>query len=144
MAGNKHTFVLDASVILKWFLVEAEDQQGALDIKKDFERGKITIALPTHAFFEICNVLAFKKPVYALSAYSALLEMGFEEYALSVKVAAKVFDIVRKHPKISFYDAAYHALAMQLDAIFLTADLDYFKKTRQQGAIALAKDYAGQ
>ena len=48
------------------------------------------------------------------------------------------------HPKSgypSFYDAIYHAMALCLDCMFITADKRYYEKTRQLEKIALLEHW---
>jgi predicted nucleic acid-binding protein len=48
------------------------------------------------------------------------------------------------HPKSGFpsmYDSIYHAMAIKLDAIFLTADKRHYAKTKQYDHIKLLEDW---
>ena len=42
---------------------------------------------------------------------------------------------------MTFYDAAYHALALVEHGTFVTADGKYFTKAKKAGAIALLSDF---
>jgi len=48
---------------------------------------------------------------------------------------------MKKYTKISFYDAAYHALALNTGGTFITADKKYYEKTKSEGNIMLLKNY---
>ena len=50
------------------------------------------------------------------------------------------------HKKAGFpsvYDSIYHAIAIKLEAMFLTADKKHYAKTKQYGHIKLLKDWEG-
>ena len=51
------------------------------------------------------------------------------------------FDLINTYKTISFYDASYHALALEEGGTFLTNDEKYYKKTKNAGGIMLLRDY---
>jgi len=51
-----------------------------------------------------------------------------------------VAKMVQKYPKISYYDAAFHILAKELNAIFITADRKYYNQVKDEGFIYLYDD----
>lgn len=56
---NFPLIVLDASIILKWFIAE-EDDNLAENMKKEFVLGKEEIAVPEFLLVEVANVLRYK------------------------------------------------------------------------------------
>ena len=54
------TIVIDSSVVLKWYLDE-EGKERALNILADILDRKISVILPKIIFFEVGNVLLYKK-----------------------------------------------------------------------------------
>jgi len=58
------TLVLDASVLLKWFLQEP-GSDSALELKHRYLEGDVAIALPDLALYEVPNVLRFKRELNA-------------------------------------------------------------------------------
>jgi len=44
-------------------------------------------------------------------------------------------------PKLWYYDAAYHALAINRDGLFVTADEQYIQKAGSSGHILHLKDW---
>lgn len=52
--------VLDASVILKWFLKE-EDSEKAIDLKTEIIQGNLLVILPDLILYEISNALRYKR-----------------------------------------------------------------------------------
>lgn len=141
MAESRSIFVADASVIAKWASIEPEDLEKALLFKDDFIKGEISIIVTSYCFSEICNLLYFKSPSIALEFFSYLCVSNIIEHQLTLNLANLVFQIMNQYKGISFYDASYHALAIQEKGTFITADEKYFKKTHKEGRIMLLKDY---
>lgn len=102
--------VLDASVLLKWFVSAPEEgREEAMDLRKEFEEGRLSVVVPSLVFLEILNVAGrrwgWHEDALADLA-SALDELGLDvrEPELA-SVAAWVAE------GLTAYDAAYVALA---------------------------------
>ncbi len=56
--------------------------------------------------------------------------------------AGKIADTdTRSQRHISSYDAIFHALALQMNAVFITADKSHYRKTKDTvGSVALLED----
>lgn len=143
MAGNKLLYILDASVILKWFLNETgTEQDNALEIKNLCLKGDIEVAVPQYVFAEILNILIrYKSAKEVLKSLSYLFILSFYIYPISLEMASLGLEMMEKSPRVSFYDAGYHALALQHGGVFITADEKYFHQTKRKDAIMLLKDY---
>jgi predicted nucleic acid-binding protein len=116
-------FVPDASVILKWVL-DAEDEPGhaaANLLLGRWQQGEVDLAVPTLWVYEVGNVLCLKRPTDAAEVLTALSDLGLSEVPLSSGLIQRVVALSTGHG-ITFYDAAYLAVAMERDAILLTAD----------------------
>ena len=90
--------VLDASVILKWF-IEEEDSDRALKIRDLYVQGKIGLSLPVLVLFELGNTL-LKHPSMTLkdseTAFQALLDLGMEFRSfVEVELLKSAFKISR-------------------------------------------------
>lgn len=133
-------YVIDASVIIKWFIHE-NDSHLALRVRNDFTQKKIRLGIPSYAFAECINVISIKTFDQALFSLSSLFSIHLEEFQLSMKVAFDALKIMKRYPRISFYDGMYHALAKYEGGIFLTADEKYYQKTKTFGHIKLLKNY---
>ena len=141
MVGNK-LFIVDASVALKWFLSNLEhDLDQAFQIRSDFFESEVDLLVPAHFFVEFLNIMFRKKMDGALSSFSELQNFGIPFAALSLEVAGVAGLLMKKYPKISFYDAFYHALAIHKEGTFVTADESYYKLCKKEGHIILLKDY---
>lgn len=142
MAENEaENLVLDASVIIKWILKE-NDYVIARKIAARYINKEVNISIPSFSYAEISNVLGRKYDGEALSFISHLKFGSIEEKIMSLKVFSMTFDLMKKYPRVSFYDAAYHALALSENATFVTADADYYKIAKKEGQIIMLKDYA--
>lgn len=134
--------VLDTSVIIKWYALEEEGRANALKIASDYKDGKIEIVMPVFYLWEVNNYLSrYFKMESAYSIYSNLKLLRFKEYELSHSLTKLSFQIIKKISGISFYDASFHALAIQENAILITCDEKYFHKTKKLGHIKLLKNY---
>lgn len=134
-------YIVDASVMVKWAEVDEDDASIARLVKEDFLDGKIDIGFPDHVFFEVMNVLSIKRPDFASAFLSQILVMQMNEFRLNLELGDLALNIAKKLLGVSFYDTVYHALALLLGAVFLTADEKYYKKARKLKNILLLKDY---
>ena len=141
MVVNKKKIVLDASVLVKWALDEKEFFEEAMRLREDVRLGGYKVYVPGHCFSELSNVLCRKAPGKVLPTLAALRKMNFVEFALSVELASLAFELTQRHPKISFYDAFYHSIALAQGCQFVTADERYYRMTKKEGNVVLLKDY---
>jgi predicted nucleic acid-binding protein len=129
--------VPDASVILKWVLPDDEpEQEKALLLLNRWIEDKFRILLPPLWLFEVGNVLGLKRPETAHLILQNLLDYEFEECEMSVTLCNRTLQIM-KECKTSFYDTVYHALAIQEEGLFVTADEVYFRKAKEKKHIQL-------
>ncbi|MFA6024258.1 MAG: type II toxin-antitoxin system VapC family toxin [Candidatus Gracilibacteria bacterium] len=140
MEENKF-IVVDASLVLKWFSPEEEDLEQALKLYYRHGEGQFRILVPEHFFVEVSNVFAQKFLDSAESHFSKIKMLGFVGCFIDISIASVAFGLKRKYPKISFYDAAYHALALTKGVPFITADKSYYEMVKNEGNIVLLKDY---
>lgn len=142
MVVNRSLYIIDASVILKWFFEEGKFQTEALALQYDFFKKMVTLEVPHYALAEILNTLGRSLPrEKALAVFGMILTYRITEHHITLEVASLAIALMKKFTGISFYDAGYHALALQQGATFITADERYFDKTHQQGHVMLLKDY---
>lgn len=143
MAANRSIYIIDASVILKWFLEEGKFQTEALALQYDFFDKKITLEIPHYALAEILNTLGRSlSQEKALAVFRMILTYRITEHHITLEIASLAIELMKKFAGISFYDAGYHALALEQGATFITADEKYFRRTHKEGRIMLLKDYA--
>ena len=125
--------VVDASVIVKWF-VEEEGSDKSLKLRDKYIEGRVGIIAPELVIFEALNALYYKKLFSedelkeiseALEAYSLTL------YPLRGEYADKAVEIAFKND-VTIYDASYIALAVIKDTRMYTADKKLIRKLKPE------------
>ena len=150
MAANK--FVLDASVLVKWFFTLEAEASLAARIKKDIETRKIRAYIPRYAVIEVLNVLSLKAPFKGSPAFTASevraqlvsrdswLNGKLKQKRLGDVELERALFIVNAHG-IAFYDAVYVALAEKLKARLVTADYKASVRLVARGDIVELRAY---
>lgn len=144
MAARKPLYIVDASVILKWFFVEEDRDahRAALSLRQDFFHQDISLEIPHYALAETANIFGtYLSRHETLFNLSTLFDYRFVEHPISLEMASLAVELMKKFPGVSFYDTGYHALALHHGGVFITADEKYYRKTHREGAIMLLKDY---
>lgn len=140
MSKKASIYVLDNSVILKPVFQE-NDWEKVVKIFFLKDSYKISIFLPEIFFYEFFNIVGrTKNQKDALEAYKVITQrqvsiIPFEEDLIRIALR-----INSNYPQTSFYDAAYHALAIAYDCDLITADERYYKITKKEGHIKLLND----
>jgi predicted nucleic acid-binding protein len=134
MAGP--IIVPDASVLLKWVLAspDEEDRSPALALKSAWLEETIDIVVPSLWIYEVGNVLGLKQPARAAALLQALVDLDLPAEPAS-SCLNRIFKVMRAHA-VTFYDAAYHALAIDRGGTMLTADRRYCRKCAGSGHVA--------
>lgn len=134
--------VPDASVILKWVFKAPNEEhtEQALVLLDDWVEGRVNLIVPALWAFEVGNVLGLKSANLAAETMALLLEYRIEEQALTAEICRQAFSIMEAC-MVTFYDAAYHAVALARNSTLLTADEVYVRKTAQIGHIMNLKDW---
>lgn len=137
--------VPDASVILKWVLEREDepDHHKAIQLQQALLDESVEIQLPTLWRYEVGNVLGLKKPSMAVELMSALLAYEFDEVPLRTEYGLAVLEHMREVKHVTFYDSAYHVLAIRTKGLYLTADKAYAKRARAKGHVALLAEWDG-
>jgi predicted nucleic acid-binding protein len=133
--------VPDASVLLKWVLRSDDepDRDRALALKSAWVEGDCELVVPSLWVFEVGNVLGLKQPATAAAMLQAMIDLGIREEAPHGYIGA-IVRLMRDH-KVTFYDAAYHALAIHQRGTMLTADRAYVTKAARAGHVTLLRDW---
>jgi len=134
--------VPDASVILKWVLPSDEepDAAAALRLRDACAAGKLALRVPGLWLYEAGNILTRNFPAQALALLESLIGFGIPEGDTGEPWRKQAVVLVRNY-RVTFYDAAYHALALVERGVFITADAKYFAKAKGAGAIALLAEF---
>lgn len=137
------TFVLDASVIVKWLLQDPQ-QESDSDVATRLVETVVTrpesVLQPRHWLVEVGAVLARTSPDTAQQDVLMLAAMEFPEAddPRLVRRGCKMAIDLKQH----LFDTLYHAVALETpDAVLITADERYFRAARSVGGIARLKDW---
>jgi predicted nucleic acid-binding protein len=124
-------YVVDASVIVKWFLHHQEaDRDRALALRDLHISGRSTIYIPRLAFLEVLNAIRFSSKgdeEDGETALEALQDLNLETKSADVNLLRKANAIAWAY-KITIYDGLYVALAEQVGYPLITADQVMVKK----------------
>ncbi len=133
IAAHHAGYVVDASVLVKWFLYQQEaDRDRALALRDLHISGRSTIYVPQLALLEVLNAVRFSpkaKEEDGETALEALHDLHLETKPPEVDLLRKANAIAWAY-KITIYDAIYVALAEQVGFPFITADEVMVKKLK--------------
>jgi predicted nucleic acid-binding protein len=134
-------FVPDASVILKWVLPSTDegDLTRALELRAAWLDGRCQLIVPSLWVFEVGNVLALKQPGTASRSLAALLACQFDE-ADPARIGNRAFELFARRG-VTFYDAAYHATALEYGGTLVTADQRYVARMLAVGSAVRLRDW---
>jgi predicted nucleic acid-binding protein len=126
-------YVVDASVLVKWFLHHQEaDRDRALALRDLHISGKSTIYIPRLALLEVLNAIRFSPKgdeEDGETALEALQDLNLEAKSADVNLLRKANAIAWAY-KIAIYDALYVAMAEQVGHPLITADEVMVKKLK--------------
>jgi len=120
----KKKYILDASVITKWYYFENEsDLEIANYIHEKVIRDEIIIASPDLMIYEVLNFFIFKLKIPYSKIADMLSELNDIIFIIStdISIQKKAFELSRKI-KNPIYDSVYLALSESLDCPLITAD----------------------
>ena len=134
--------VADASVILKWVLppTDESDVEQALRLRDAIADRLVRAVVPSLWIYELGNTLARRLPKSAEAMLDALTRFDFDIGTESRDWMHQVLDLTRRYG-VTFYDAAYHALAIIHVGLFVTADERYLKQTAEAGRVKHLREW---
>ena len=126
---ERKKIVVDASIVVKWFLIE-EYSDKAIELRNDYIKGLFIIAVPSLLKYEVLNALKYSG-VYSIEELIeiglALNKYGFEIYELDHELKRYSIELSILN-NITIYDASYIALAKYLGTMLYTADHELISK----------------
>lgn len=134
--------VLDSSVTVKFLNQIDEDLTAQADkILVDAQQGKVSLVSPELSKYEIGNALLKKKlkASHAHEALEILYQLPISFIPESQELSKKTYQIANQFG-ITYYDAAFVALAKELDARLITDNYKHQGKVKTSKIVAL-KDY---
>ena len=138
------TFVVDASVALKWMFRTRDDEDDvakALELLRAIVEDRITLLQPPHFVAEVCAVLARESPKRAQSSLRDLLAIEMQIVATE-SIYARAVSLATRHGH-HLFDTLYHAVALEADdAMLVTADEHYIRRAKADGRITRLSAFA--
>ena len=132
MKTSSKTYVLDTSVVVKWFVVE-ENSDKAEKFMLDFQRGEINVIVPTLLEYEVANVLWVKRREGISKEEAVEIIKDLENIDLPTKTAFELMEQAQEFSykyDVAIYDAMFLALAHQHSCEFITADKKLCNKVK--------------
>ncbi len=134
--------VIDTSVLVKFF-IEEENSDFVNELMILHQKTELSLIAPPLIIFEFLSVISkvYKNTEKAKGClkkfYQCKIGMidatyGYLERAL--KGACET--------NVSYYDSGYHALAKEMQGVFLTADKKYYETMKSKGSIVLLSEIA--
>lgn len=123
--------VLDASVIIKWF-IEEEGSDRADKYLQAYKNRQFSILVPTLLFYELGNILLAKKATakQAGQIMQDLHALNLTKTDIGYESFRKVFQNADEL-QITYYDASYLTLMQKESCEFVTADRKLYEKVRK-------------
>lgn len=136
-------YAVDASVILKWFTQDREnDLEKALQLRNDFRYRKIDLLCPELLIYEIANVLRYKSELdeqLILKAILSIYEMRILK-SVNQKIMENAVKLARKYG-ITVYDSTYLSFAQHIGCYLITADKKLFQKIKDLPGVIYINEY---
>lgn len=135
-------YVPDATVIVKWSLPPAEDkgQDRSLDLLQLWLEGGCQLLLPALWVAEVASLLARLHPQRAAELMSLLIGLEMPVVDESAALCQRTLQLMQELG-VGFYQAHYHAVALQHGGTLITTDTVYSRKARSAGGLLLLKDF---
>jgi predicted nucleic acid-binding protein len=139
--------VVDASVAVKWHLLDEDHADAAIRLLTAFANGESELVAPGHLQYEVASAItvATTRPPPRLSAQQGreavaeFLELGIRLVEDDDLILA-AYLLAHEHG-CAFYDALYLALAQRLQIPLVTADRRLYQRTRQLSFVHWIGDY---
>ena len=120
--------------------VAVPDAAAALRLRDTAVAGKVQLEVPSLWLYEVGNILTRNFPAQALPMLESLISFG-TSVGDADELWRKQSVALMQEYRVTFYDAAYHALALIGRGTFVTADGKYVARAKRAGAISLLTEY---
>jgi predicted nucleic acid-binding protein len=127
--AKKDEYVIDSSIVTKWFLVESNSDQ-AIKLRNEFATGRVKLTVPTLLFYEVTNALRFSG-VFSETDLT-LAARSLSKYRFGIwRPRGKLLELSAQlsvRANITVYDACYVSLAKRLKTQLVTEDKELLDK----------------
>jgi predicted nucleic acid-binding protein len=126
---KKEEFVVDSSVVAKWFLIE-DGSDLAIIIRDRFATRKIKLVVPTLLFYEVMNAIRFAGVLddEGLALVARSLSMYQFEVWRPLGKLLELSALLSSRKDVTIYDACYVALAQRKRSKVITEDKELLDK----------------
>lgn len=138
---TSNLYVPDASVILKWVFDTSEEpgRDVALMLLNSWTTGECEFVLPSLWVYEVGNIIGRNIPDKACNVMELLIDYRIMEAPVTSVIVNRTLAIM-SDVGVTFYDAVYHAIALERRGTLVTADAAYMKKAGKLGNAVLLSD----
>lgn len=128
--------VVDASVMVKWALPDAEQEphvDRALALLEEIRAGRVELLQPPHWLAEVAAVLTRLRPEIVEEVIDLLSALNVQVVTdpIIYKRASRIACDLGKH----VFDSLYHAVALEYGHVLVSADSNYSLKARRLGSL---------
>ena len=140
--ATPNLYITDVSVILKWIFntPKEADRDAALTLLNSWVNGECELLVPSLWIYEVGNIIGRNIPDKAAEFMKMLIEYRIEEAPVTALIAKRTLAIMADCG-VMFYDAVYHAIALERKGTLVTADATYLKKAGKLGSAVLLADF---
>ena len=136
-------YVLDTSVILKWFSEYGEDDlDRAFEIREYLYEGSVNFIVPELLFYELANALRYNPRLSTKEvseAIDSIFDMELKVARTDKRIMEDAIALAFKY-HITVYDAYFLGLSRAEGKPLITADYKFFEKMKgYKGIIKLSE-----
>jgi predicted nucleic acid-binding protein len=124
--------VVDTSVLIKWFKTRDEDLlKEARTLLEVVETRRLQVHVPALLLYEIGNILLLKTRLGVAGLDGAIEHLETLPFIVAPPATPLLKRAARlgRELALTFYDASFLALAVELDCLYITADRRLFERT---------------
>ena len=125
--------VVDTSVLIKWIKTKDEELVNeARRLLTEIEHRQLEVHVPALLLYEAGNILLLKTDLESAGLNDAISNLETFPFAVAPPATPLLRRAARlgKEFNLTFYDASFLALAVELDCPFVTADRPFFNRAR--------------
>lgn len=129
-------------MLLKWVL-PGDDEPGAgaaLGLLDEALAGAVELVVPQLWLYEVGNTLVRRFPGQANEFLAFLIDFQLTEVQPDSIWRKQTVSLAVSYG-VTFYDAAYHAVALIRDGMFVTADERYVRRASNGGNVVLLRHW---
>lgn len=138
--------VLDANIYVKLFKKDEHDSEKAIELIARLVKNEVEILEPAVVVNEtVATCEVAKQSIQEVcDFFKALINFRMTFVDIDAGLLDQTLEITKVgHPKSgypTFSDSMYHAIALQKQALFITADRRHYEKTKHLGNIQLLRN----